>query len=47
MPPEWTEVDNVTATYTVELTGTTCDEVTPVAPTLTRRVSAGRWCRRR
>ena len=38
MPPGWTRVDNVTATYTVELTGTTCDEVTPVAPSLTQAV---------
>ncbi len=33
MPEGWTRVDNLTATYVVELIGTTCDEVTPVAPT--------------
>ena len=29
----WTGVNPATATFTVELAGTTCDEVTPVAPT--------------
>jgi hypothetical protein len=32
LPDGWTQVDLVTATFTVELVGTTCDEVTPVAP---------------
>ena len=31
-------VDNLTATYVVELVGTTCDEVTPVAPSFTQAV---------
>ncbi len=38
MPEGWTRVDNLTATYAVELTGTTCDEVTPVAPSFTQAV---------
>jgi large repetitive protein len=40
MPPGWTQVDAATATFTVQLTGTTCDEVTPVAPGLTQAVCA-------
>ena len=42
MPPGWTQVDPATATFTVQLTGTTCDEVTPVAPS----ADAGRVCER-
>jgi hypothetical protein len=34
LPGDWVYVDPVTATLTVELTGTTCDEVTPVAPAI-------------
>ena len=34
MPAGWTQVDLVTARFTVNLVGVTCDEVTPVAPTV-------------
>ncbi len=40
MPPGWTVVDPLRATYTVELVGASCDEVTPVAPTVTQAVCA-------
>ena len=33
LPDDWTEESPTEATFTVELVGTTCDEVTPVAPT--------------
>ncbi len=36
----WTIVDDETATYDVTLVGTTCDEVRPVAPTVTQSVCA-------
>ena len=44
LPEEWTDHTPTTATSTVNLIGTTCDVVTPVAPTVTqprvpRRVS--------
>ena len=32
-PDDWTEESPTEATFTVELVGTSCDEVTPVAPT--------------
>ncbi len=38
LPDGWDEVDLVTATYTVTLTGTSCAEVTPVLPTVTQAV---------
>ena len=38
MPDGWTDVDPTTATFTVELTGATCDAVTPVAPTVTQAI---------
>ena len=38
MPPGWTGSTTSTATYDVELTGTSCDEVTPVAPSFTQAV---------
>ena len=41
MPAGWTQVDLATATFTVTLVGTTCDEVTPVAPSVTPAVCAG------
>ena len=41
MPAGWTQVDLATATFTVNLVGTTCDEVTPVAPSVTLAVCAG------
>ena len=40
LPDGWVEVDPVTATYPVTLVGTTCDEVTPVLPTVTQAVCA-------
>ena len=33
LPDDWTEASPTEATFAVELVGTTCDEVTPVAPT--------------
>ena len=41
MPDGWTQVDLVTATFTVNLVGTTCDDVTPVAPSVTPAVCTG------
>jgi LPXTG-motif cell wall-anchored protein len=32
LPTGWTQIDLVTADFTVELVGATCDEVTPVVP---------------
>ena len=37
----WTYVDPATATIVVELTGASCAEVTPVAPTVTQAVCRG------
>jgi hypothetical protein len=34
LPGDWAYVDPVTATLAIELVGTTCDEVTPVAPAI-------------
>ncbi len=48
LPDDWTEQSPTTATFTVDLVGTTCDEVTPVAPTVTQAVCRGGcWSRRR
>ena len=41
MPDGWTQVDLVTATFTVNLVGTTCADVTPVAPSVTPAVCTG------
>ena len=38
MPAAWTQVDPATATFTVTLAAASCDEVTPVAPTVTQAV---------
>ena len=37
----WMRVDDVTATLTVTLVGTSCDERVPAAPTVTQAVCAG------
>ena len=36
IPPGWTRVDATTATFTIELVGTSCNEIAPVAPALTQ-----------
>jgi hypothetical protein len=38
MPSGWTQVDDDAATFTIQLVGTSCDETTPVAPTLIQAV---------
>ncbi len=42
LPDGWSVDNPTTATFTVELVGTSCDEVTPVAPTVTQAVCVGR-----
>jgi hypothetical protein len=37
----WTRVDDVTATMTVTLSAASCDQIAPVAPTVTEAVCAG------
>ena len=41
MPDGWLQVDLVTAQFTVNLVGTTCAAVTPVAPTVRSAVCVG------
>ena len=42
MPAGWTRGRRpTTATFTVELLGASCDEVTPVAPTVTQALCRG------
>ena len=40
LPAGWTQVDAATATFTVTLVGTSCDERFPVQPTITQAVCA-------